>query len=76
MWRFQGHGPHVSECGRGVIVPLVHDGSFVGVVGMGTKTSLEPFGEEDTELLATLVNTVSPLLVNSYLFMEIVNLGS
>jgi signal transduction histidine kinase len=60
--------------GVSVVVPLFHDGSFVGVVGVGAKIDESLFGDEEIDLLATLVNTVSPLLVNSYLFMEIVTL--
>jgi signal transduction histidine kinase len=57
-----------------VLVPLLHDGTLAGLIGLGPKITRRPFDNAELELIGTLANTITPLLVNSLLFLEIVNL--
>jgi signal transduction histidine kinase len=57
-----------------VLVPLLHDGALAGLIGLGPKITRRPFDDAELELIGTLANTITPLLVNSLLFLEIVNL--
>jgi signal transduction histidine kinase len=58
-----------------VIVPLQHEGRLFGLLGLGEKVTRRPFADDELEMFATLSNTVTPLLVSSFLFLEIATLN-
>lgn len=66
----------LSECNVRVVVPLLHNDNLIGIIGLGDKVTGKPFGESDIELLSTLVNTITPFLASSFLFMEIAGLNT
>jgi signal transduction histidine kinase len=64
--------------GSGVILlcPLVHNDSLLGLVGLGGRVTGSPYGDEDTDILGTIMSTITPLITNSYLFWQITNLNA
>ncbi len=63
-----------SECGLELICPLVNNKRFLGVIGLGKKVTKEAIDKQEIELISTLIQTVTPFLVNSYLFWEMATL--
>ncbi len=61
----------LSECGVELVAPLLHAGRLIGVLGLGPRASRKPFEDSEVELLTTIINTVTPLIANSFLFVEI-----
>jgi signal transduction histidine kinase len=61
----------LSECGVQLVAPLVHDNRLIGIFGLGDKANRKPFETPEYELLAMVINTITPLIVNSFLFHEI-----
>ncbi len=58
------------------LAPLFHDHRMIGILGLGPKASQKPFENEELDLLRTITNTVTPLIANSFLFMEISQLNT
>jgi len=69
-------GAALSDIGVEVVAPLVHGETFMGIIGLGPKVVRKPFEDADIDLLATLANTITPLIANSFLFMEIASLNA
>jgi nitrogen-specific signal transduction histidine kinase len=65
----------LSECGVQLVVPLLHNDELIGIIGLGQKATKKPFDQSDLDLLSTLVNTITPFLASSYLFLEIAGLN-
>ncbi len=65
----------MAECGVKLVVPLLHNNGLIGIIGLGEKVTRKPFEQSDIELLDTLVNTVTPFLSSSFLFLEIAGLN-
>ncbi|MFZ5980033.1 MAG: two-component system sensor histidine kinase NtrB [Candidatus Zixiibacteriota bacterium] len=65
-----------DEFGVKMIAPFSHEQDVIGVVGLGEKVNKTAFEPMEYNLFATLVQTLSPLIVNSILFVEIANLNS
>jgi len=65
----------LSECETGLIVPLVHNNLLVGILGLGKKVNRKKYEDAEISLLTTLINTITPFIANSFLFMEISNLN-
>ncbi len=65
----------LQECGVMVLAPLVHDGKMIGILGLGGPVSGKQCTEADCELLTTIINTVTPFIANSFLFLEISELN-
>jgi len=59
-----------------LVAPLIHNDNLLGLVGLGEKVNKKPFADAELELLAALINAVTPLISNSFLFMEIANLNA
>ena len=65
----------LKECDVRLIAPFVHGDTFIGVVGLGEKVTRKPYEDSEIALLATLANTITPFIANSFLFMEIASLN-
>jgi signal transduction histidine kinase len=66
----------LEDRGVEILCPLVQGDALLGVVGMGARVTERPYGDEDVDLLSTIMNTITPLMANSYLFWEITNLNA
>jgi len=72
---WKAFGIPLYDCGVRLLVPLVQEDELVGLVGLGEKVNKKEFPEAEIELLMILLNTITPLLVNSFLFMKIDSLN-
>ncbi len=61
----------LAECDVELIVPLVFNQNVIGLLGLGSNVNKEPYDDHQIDTLATLVHTITPFIVNSFLFMEI-----
>ena len=59
-----------------VIVPLIHGGRLIGFIALGEKLKTAPFSDSELELMTSISNAITPLLVNSFLFNEIAALSN
>ncbi len=59
-----------------VIVPLIHDGRLTGLIGLGDKLNIAPYSDSELELMTSIANAITPLLVNTFLFKEIAGLSN
>ncbi|MCP4566360.1 MAG: response regulator [FCB group bacterium] len=59
-----------------MISPLVHNDSLLGIIGMGEKVTRKQMNADDIVLYDTLLNSIIPLVANSYQFWEVAKLGS
>ena len=66
----------MGRVGVSLICPLVHSEKFFGVIGLGRRVTGKPYSDQDIDLLNTVMNTVTPLVANSYLFWDIANLNA
>lgn len=66
----------LAECGVKLVCPLLHNDRLLGIIGIGHKLTQEPYEQEDIDLLTAIINTITPLIANSYLFWEIASLKS
>ena len=74
--QFAAYAQILDESGVRMIASFPHEKDFVGLVGLGEKVNKAPFEEIELSLFTTLLQTISPLIVNSVLFLEIANLNS
>jgi signal transduction histidine kinase len=54
-----------------LVIPLIHEGTLAGLIGLGDKVNRKTFDRTEIDLLATVAGTLTPLLMNSFLFAEI-----
>jgi signal transduction histidine kinase len=66
----------LKECGVNIICLLVHNDEFLGMIGLGDRVTQKPYEEEDKSLLNKIMNTITPLVANCYLFWEIASLNA
>ena len=66
----------LKDCDVRLVCPVVHGDNLLGFIGLSGKVTGKPYGKGDMELLETLINTVTPLVSNSYQFWEIQKLGA
>ncbi len=66
----------LAEAGVVLVAPLLHNHRLIGILGLGPKASGKPFEQDEIGLLTTITNTVTPLIANSFLFMEISQLNT
>lgn len=66
----------LAECDVALVCPLAHNEEFLGIIGLGERVTRKPYEKEDTELLTTIINTITPFVANSYLFWEVTSLNS
>jgi two-component system NtrC family sensor kinase len=66
----------LEDRGVEILCSLVQGDALLGVVGMGARVTERPYCDEDVDLLSTIMNTITPLMANSYLFWEITNLNA
>ena len=65
----------LGEVGVSLICPLFHSDKFLGMIGLGPRVNGTPYSDADIELLNTVINTVTPLVANSYLFWDVAGLN-
>ncbi len=65
----------LSECGVKLVMPMMHNDTLIGIIGIGPKVGGKPFDKSDIELLGTIVDTITPFLASSFLFLEIAALN-
>ena len=70
------YGYILQECGVHVVIPLIHDRKMIGLLGMGNRVAGKACTASDCDLLTTIVNTVTPFIANSFLFIEISKLNT
>jgi len=58
-----------------LVAPLVQSEKCIGIIGLGQKVNRKPYDRDEVEFLGTLINSVTPLIANSFLFMEIADLN-
>ena len=68
--------PVLVNRGVNLVCPLIHNDKFFGIIGLGKRVTGKAYAEEDMELLNTIINTVTPLVANSYLFWDIASLNA
>ncbi len=56
-------------------LPFFVENGYIGMLGLGSKLTGEEYGQEDRELLSTLVNNLVPALENARAFERIQNLN-
>ncbi len=66
----------LGNLGVSAIIGLPHGDRYIGIIGIGEKVNKKPLGESDLDLFASMIITITPLIVNSFLFMEIHNLSA
>lgn len=66
----------LAECGVALVCPLARGEKFFGIIGLGERVSKKGYEMEDIDLLATIINTITPFVANSYLFWEIASLNA
>jgi signal transduction histidine kinase len=66
----------LAKVGVSLICPLTHSKKFFGIIGLGKRVTGAPYTDEDIDLLNTVLNTVTPLVANSYLFWDIASLNA
>jgi len=71
----RSYKPILEDCEVRVICPLLYNDGLLGVIGMGSKISGKSLEAEERNLLGTLIGNVTPMIVSSYHFHEIENLG-
>ena len=64
----------LSEIGISVLAPMIHGDTFLGYLGLGEKVTRRAFKTEDMNLLTTLMDTITPLIANSFHFEEVSNI--
>jgi signal transduction histidine kinase len=65
----------LNRVGVSLICPLVHSDKFFGIIGLAQRVNQMPYTQEDIDLLNTIINTVTPLVANSYLFWDFASLN-
>jgi nitrogen-specific signal transduction histidine kinase len=63
------------ECGVQVFVPLVINGSAIGILLIGPRVGGMQFSEDDFDLLQHLMAVITPLLANSLLYADMTALS-
>ncbi len=58
-----------------IIVPLVHNDSLIGIIGLGEKVTKKEFEPNDLDILCTLAHSITPFISNSILFRELSDLN-
>jgi signal transduction histidine kinase len=66
----------LAGVGVSLMCPLIHSGKFFGIIGLGKRVTGTTYTEEDIDLLNTVINTITPLVANSYLFWDIASLNA
>ena len=66
----------LGEADVAMICQLVHGDRVLGVIGLGRKVSGAPHTARDLGLLHSVVNTITPLIANTYLFWNMVGLNA
>lgn len=61
----------LSNLDMDVYVPICSDGEWIGLMGLGSKMSGEPYFDDDLKLLRTLANQTAVALQNARLFDEL-----
>jgi signal transduction histidine kinase len=65
----------LATCKVALLCPLVHNDKCFGIIGLGERVSKKRYGQQDQELLITIINTITPFLANSHLFSEVTRLN-
>jgi len=74
--QFAEYAKLLDEAGVKMVAPIPHEDDIIGVVGLGEKVNKASFEPVELNLFGMLLQTISPLIVNSILFVEIDNLNS
>ena len=64
------------EANVSIVVPLILNNKFLGLIALGEKVTGKDFSQNDIEILSALVNSITPFISNSFLFMENSNLNT
>ena len=64
----------LTEIGISVLAPMIYGDMFLGYLGLGKKVSGRSFKSSDISLLTTLMDTITPLIANSFHFEEVSNI--
>jgi anti-sigma regulatory factor (Ser/Thr protein kinase) len=66
----------LGEADVAVVCQLVHGDKVLGMIGMGRKVSTRPYTARDLGLIHSIVNTITPLVANTYMFWDMVSLNA
>ncbi|HVP57535.1 MAG TPA: ATP-binding protein [bacterium] len=66
----------LAEADVAVLCQVVHMDAIVGAIGLGRKVSTKPYTAKDLGLIHSVINTITPLIANTYMFWEMVNLNA
>ncbi|MFH1541501.1 MAG: histidine kinase N-terminal 7TM domain-containing protein [bacterium] len=67
-------GNEMDRLGVFIWVPIISQGSLIGIIALGSKLSGDIFSAEDIGLLGTLANHVAVALENARLYNEVVTI--
>lgn len=59
-----------------IISPLVLNNKFLGLISLSERVTGKDFESKDFEILKALVNSITPFISNTFLFMEISNINT
>jgi signal transduction histidine kinase len=68
-------GQLLTEAGVHAVVPLFLGETLLGILGLAARVDGEQYSADDLSLMATLANTVSPLLNTSLLYAKLESLN-
>lgn len=64
------------EANVSIIGPLILNNKFLGLIALGERVTGRGFSVNDLEILKALVNSITPFVSNTFLFMENTNLNT
>lgn len=59
-----------------LLCALVHNDTCFGLIGLSERVTREEYCDNDSELLTTILNSVTPFIANSYLFWHVASLSN
>jgi signal transduction histidine kinase len=66
----------LAEAGVEVVMPLLHEDRFLGLIGLGRKTGGAAFSPHELQLFATLSRTITLLTISSILLIDLAQMNN
>jgi len=65
----------LHDSGVRLIAPLSYEKELIGVIALGEKVNRSSFDDTELELFGTMLQTIAPMIANSFLFMEMTHMN-